>query len=272
MNYKKIYTAIIERAKTRPLVVGYFERHHIIPKCLGGDNNIENLVDLTPEEHYVCHQLLFKMHPKNRSLLYAATMMCGKSKTTKRNNKLYGWIKRALYQQKLLNCKLCQKQFSIVMGRFKKENTKYCSHECFIIDLKNKTSYSTFNCKICNKIFTIISSLVPKGVLYRACSKQCGIKLKQINSRIDLNCLNCNRKYNIIKSKSSKSKFCSLECNKIYKSKDAWITYNCLTCKKTSTKLKSFSKKSGGKPKFCSNECHYIYKRNSRPTPCVFHE
>ncbi|XAO17074.1 homing endonuclease [Escherichia phage FL23] len=60
MNYEKIYNSLIDRARNRALT-GYKERHHIIPKCLGGSNDASNLVDLTPEEHYVAHQLLVKI-------------------------------------------------------------------------------------------------------------------------------------------------------------------------------------------------------------------
>ena len=62
MNYQRIYNSIIERGK-RTLIHGYFERHHIVPKCLGGSNDCTNIVELTPEEHYVCHQLLCKIYP-----------------------------------------------------------------------------------------------------------------------------------------------------------------------------------------------------------------
>ena len=64
--------------------------HHIIPRCLGGSNEKENLVALTPEEHYVAHQLLVKIYPDNSSLTYAALKMVhGRS-----NNKWYGWLKK----------------------------------------------------------------------------------------------------------------------------------------------------------------------------------
>jgi len=56
MNYQKIYDQIIERAKNRKLE-GYKEKHHIIPKCLGGPDNKENLVELTAREHFLCHLL-----------------------------------------------------------------------------------------------------------------------------------------------------------------------------------------------------------------------
>jgi hypothetical protein len=42
-------------------VTGYFERHHIIPKSLGGNNSTTNLVNLTAREHFICHWLLVKM-------------------------------------------------------------------------------------------------------------------------------------------------------------------------------------------------------------------
>ena len=87
MNYTSIYNSLIEKAKNRT-IFGYTERHHIIPKCIGGLNNSDNLVKLTPEEHYIAHLLLVKMYPKEYKLTFAANMMAN------RNNKVYGWIKR----------------------------------------------------------------------------------------------------------------------------------------------------------------------------------
>lgn len=91
MNYQKIYDDLIGRAKCRALE-GYTEIHHIIPRCMGGTDDLENLVSLTPEEHYVAHQLLVKIHPNNDSLIYAACMMV----PNRPNNKLYGWLRRRL--------------------------------------------------------------------------------------------------------------------------------------------------------------------------------
>ena len=94
-KYFNWYESIIERAKDRE-IEGYKERHHIIPKCMGGDDSKGNLVCLTPEEHYVCHQILIKMYPSENSLVFAARMMAVNNRSTqKRNgNKLYGWLKR----------------------------------------------------------------------------------------------------------------------------------------------------------------------------------
>lgn len=53
----------------------YHERHHIIPKCMNGGNDEENLIDLFAREHFIAHKLLADENPGNRSLIYAWTMM-----------------------------------------------------------------------------------------------------------------------------------------------------------------------------------------------------
>lgn len=74
MNYQRHYDLLINRARTRVLD-GYKERHHIVPRCLGGGDESSNLVDLTAEEHYVAHQLLVKMYPGNNSVVVSAWLM-----------------------------------------------------------------------------------------------------------------------------------------------------------------------------------------------------
>lgn len=93
MNYKNIYDNLINRARNRVLEM-YTETHHIMPKCMGGNNSRENLVDLTPEEHYVAHQLLVKIYPEEHGLIKAAVMMCMNTGNNRLNNKLYGWLRR----------------------------------------------------------------------------------------------------------------------------------------------------------------------------------
>lgn len=71
------------------------ERHHVLPKCMGGTDAPCNLVWLTPEEHYVAHLLLVKLNPGNHRLLWAVTCMTGNAAgRMSRNNKLYGWVRR----------------------------------------------------------------------------------------------------------------------------------------------------------------------------------
>jgi hypothetical protein len=78
MDYQKIHDSIIERAKTR-ILEGYKERHHIVPKCMGGTNDNDNLVYLTAKEHFVIHKLLCLIYPKNNKLHWAAFRMANGS-------------------------------------------------------------------------------------------------------------------------------------------------------------------------------------------------
>lgn len=93
MNYQKIYDNLINRNILR---TGYVENHHILPRCLGGSNNQENLIKLYPEEHYLAHLLLCKIYPGNQKLLYAAMNMTTGAMINngKRSNKAYGWLRR----------------------------------------------------------------------------------------------------------------------------------------------------------------------------------
>ena len=50
-KYTNVYNNIITRAKSRDLPKEiYKETHHIIPRCLGGLNSKDNLVELTAQE------------------------------------------------------------------------------------------------------------------------------------------------------------------------------------------------------------------------------
>lgn len=53
----------------------YHERHHIIPKCLNGNDDENNLIDLYAHEHFVAHKLLAIENPNNDKLIYAWHMM-----------------------------------------------------------------------------------------------------------------------------------------------------------------------------------------------------
>jgi hypothetical protein len=93
MDYKRIYEAVVSRAAGRDLDQ-YTERHHIIPRCMGGSNEPSNIVRLTPEEHFLAHQLLAKIHSSNRGLTFALLAMTMKVKGHRVGNKQFGWIRR----------------------------------------------------------------------------------------------------------------------------------------------------------------------------------
>ena len=97
------YQRLCERAKERGLdkkVLDYYtERHHITPKCMGGTNEIENLVLLTASEHYVAHQLLAKVFPMNNRLLFAVYSMTFDKYGHRMCNKLYEWVRTNFSKQ-----------------------------------------------------------------------------------------------------------------------------------------------------------------------------
>lgn len=82
MNYSRIYDELISNAIQRNTIknsIGEVEKHHIIPKCIGGSDNPENLVILTVREHILAHALLAKIH--GGKLWFAAMAMhIGRSK------------------------------------------------------------------------------------------------------------------------------------------------------------------------------------------------
>lgn len=94
-KYTTTYYSIIYNAQARPLDTSiYTEKHHIIPKSLGGLNLSNNMVRLTAREHFVCHLLLIKMLTGNdkHKMAYALSRMLTSNKNHNRyspSSKLY---------------------------------------------------------------------------------------------------------------------------------------------------------------------------------------
>lgn len=53
----------------------YHEYHHVIPKCMGGSDDKNNLISLTSQEHFIAHKLLVEENPDNVSLMGALVMV-----------------------------------------------------------------------------------------------------------------------------------------------------------------------------------------------------
>jgi hypothetical protein len=85
MNYKKIHDQFIAYFKTtNPRArlkkrnsndsrlmnkTIYQEVHHIIPRSLGGSDELNNLVEVLPEEHIFLHMLRYKIYRKREDML-----------------------------------------------------------------------------------------------------------------------------------------------------------------------------------------------------------
>ena len=105
-KYLKWYYSIIDKAKaeTRKKYQGiYYEKHHIIPKSIGGKNSSDNLVLLTAREHYICHLLLVKIvEDKNKYKMMCALHYLnsrGTGLNQKYNSKLYEYHRKAFIER-----------------------------------------------------------------------------------------------------------------------------------------------------------------------------
>lgn len=87
-KYTRTYYRIIERAQHRVLN-SYVEKHHIIPKSLGGPDHNSNIARLTAREHFICHLLLTKMtNGSARSKMVLAVFFLTGAGKGIRNNKI----------------------------------------------------------------------------------------------------------------------------------------------------------------------------------------
>ena len=176
MNYERIYESIVARGKERVTVEGYSERHHIIPRCLGGSDDEENLVALTAEEHYVVHQLLVKMHPGHFGLVHAAKMMCTNRFGHRGNNKLYSWLKKRVKHTEetkrkigAANTKSHVKKIcrgcgcTIEATEIAAKTKVWCSREC-----QDSSGRSNHTCIQCSSTFN-----APKHKMRKYCSHDC---------------------------------------------------------------------------------------------------
>lgn len=90
MNYEKIYNQLIEKCKNRGRIGidVYTEIHHILPRCMGGNDDETNLVQLTGREHFIAHALLSKFvtqEPYSSKLKNAFFAMCNQKSIGQEN-------------------------------------------------------------------------------------------------------------------------------------------------------------------------------------------
>ena len=95
MNYGVIYDRIVERAWFRKLKQG--EWHHVVPCCMGGKGMA--VIQLTFKEHFVVHQLLVRMYPWGRRLIYAANLMASRAGSGRE----YAWIRKKVAEDMIGN-------------------------------------------------------------------------------------------------------------------------------------------------------------------------
>ena len=75
MTYDEFINNILSTRGRNGCGENYHEEHHIIPKCMGGANDKDNLIDLFADEHFIAHKLLAFENPENDSLQRAFSTM-----------------------------------------------------------------------------------------------------------------------------------------------------------------------------------------------------
>lgn len=75
----------------------YTEKHHIVPRSLGGSNDKDNLVILTAREHFIAHLLLTKCTEGvfKQKMGYALWNMVNRDNGLRTNSKTYETIRNA---------------------------------------------------------------------------------------------------------------------------------------------------------------------------------
>lgn len=109
VKYKEFIDNIIKTRGQWNVPKGeYWEGHHIIPRCMGGEgknrSKHSNIIRLTAQEHYEAHKLLALENPNNKGIVFAFWRM---STTRSKNRKKYLTISAQDYEiSKLLLKKL----------------------------------------------------------------------------------------------------------------------------------------------------------------------
>ena len=91
-KYTQWYYRIIDQAQAQAQAADvYYEKHHIIPRSLGGSNQQDNLVRLTVRAHYVVHRLLTRMTTGDdrRKMCFAICMMANTRKGVRISSHTY---------------------------------------------------------------------------------------------------------------------------------------------------------------------------------------
>jgi hypothetical protein len=98
MDYLKLYENICSKTYNEE----YKEKHHIVPRCMGGSDDADNIIELSGKAHYLAHKLLCKMYPDSVPLARAFSMMrngTGKKRTKINEARTYQKAKELISTQ-----------------------------------------------------------------------------------------------------------------------------------------------------------------------------
>lgn len=145
MKYNLHYNNLIKLHGSNNKPVGtYTERHHILPKCLGGSNHPDNLVYLSARAHYIAHLLLRKIYPDNSKILFSAIAL---SKYGNSKARTYSKLKEEYAAVRRQEGKIQGKPVITPKGRFKSIYAAAEAHKLSRSRLAKKLRSTSFTCK-----------------------------------------------------------------------------------------------------------------------------
>jgi len=125
MNYFLAYQRLVAKATARVCPDGYVERHHILPKALGGSDDSSNLVALTAREHFIAHVLLAKIHG---GTMWQAVIVMKGGKNRYCNSRLFEIARRYAFierEKSIKQKRIADPSFDAYMHKVRSEATKH---------------------------------------------------------------------------------------------------------------------------------------------------
>ena len=122
MIYREVYNRLIDNAKKRNCGDGYYETHHIIPRSEGGSNSKDNLVRLTPKEHFVAHKLLFLDNPNSIERISTMWLMSNEHKI--QSGRVYEQVRKSFLTKVMGRPKTQQHKNKISQAHLGKPKSK----------------------------------------------------------------------------------------------------------------------------------------------------
>lgn len=125
MNHFLAYQRLVAKATARVCPEGYVERHHILPKALGGSDDSSNLVALTAREHFVAHVLLAKIYG---GTMWQAVIIMKGGKNKYCNSRLFEIARRcaSFEREKAIKQKrIANPSFDAYMQKVRSDATKH---------------------------------------------------------------------------------------------------------------------------------------------------
>lgn len=169
-KYTKVYFAIIVKHSSTE-----GEKHHIIPKSLGGSNDPNNLVTVSPRVHFILHKLLCRMVKKasHKKSMYFALFQMMNRKISSYSSRDYESAKQVVAENMSTNNPMYNSEIiAKFTGRKRPEQSEVAKKRNADYWSNRARPQREFDCPICA---TKVLTRVPTQT---TCSKSCSAKLQ----------------------------------------------------------------------------------------------